>query len=77
MQHCHERESKSFGDDSQFAESEIAFVKLTVGDAFLEQFVDQLLDLCGVGFSKLRDALSTMSARLTIALSFVCGFGPE
>src|SRR5581483_2643516 len=31
---------------------------------------------CGVGFSKLRDALSTISARLTIALSFVCGFGP-
>ena len=28
------------------------------------------------GFSRLREALSTMSAKLTMALSFVCGFGP-
>ena len=31
---------------------------------------------CGVGFSRLRDALSTMSARLMTALSRVCGLGP-
>src|SRR4051812_35038032 len=31
---------------------------------------------CGVGFSRLREALSTMSARLMIALSLDCGFGP-
>ena len=44
VQHCHERESKSFRDDSQFAKSEIAFIELPVGDAFLDQFVDQLFD---------------------------------
>src|SRR3977135_879822 len=30
----------------------------------------------GVGFSKLREALSIMSARLMMGLAFVCGFGP-
>src|SRR5438270_4152374 len=44
MEHGHEGESESFRDDSELAEGQITLIELAVGDPFLDQFVDQLLD---------------------------------
>ena len=76
MQHRYEGKPESVGDRFQFAEGEIAFVQLPVANAFFDDFVYERFDFLRRSFSTLREALSIASARLTMALSFVCGFGP-
>ena len=76
MQHRYEREPESVGDRFQFAEGEIAFVQLPVADAFFDDLVYERFDFLRRGFFHTARSTFDCIGRLTIALSFVCGFGP-
>ena len=50
VQHRHERELETVGDDFQFTECQIAFVQLSIGDALFDEFLHELFDFLGCRF---------------------------
>ena len=50
MQHHHEGEAKTLGNNFELGESDVALVQLSINHPFLDEFIDERFDFLGCRF---------------------------